>query len=244
MISLQEAQPARGRDVHRLSLSSKKKKKYPHHSDRSLPTALLLQGISHCWAVIDHHHRVSLKRAGRREWGVRARYGEGGGRGEAGSEAATSSGSNLRLFLPPELRWPFAQEPAGAQRDLIEWIPQMCLDYGWWRKEEEGEKAGDRGEQREEGEGTCHDLQRLIAWLFLGPYWSLTGAGLPWSGLAKALRALPEPRLRKGSPSSRSRATCGPINSRPARVAAAPSAPPGQSSIHRLCSSRFPNIPH
>lgn len=36
---------------------------------------------------------------------------------------------------PPNLLWPFTQEPGGAARDLIERIPLMCLGLGWgWRR--------------------------------------------------------------------------------------------------------------
>lgn len=102
------------------------------------------------------------------------------------------------------------------------WIP-------WWK--------------REEGEGTFHDLQRLIAWLFLGPYWSLTCTGLLLSGLAKALQPLPEPRLQKCSTDS-SPVTCSPINSRPAKVAAVLLPLLGRATLTGCTHPGFSNLPH
>lgn len=208
---------------------------------------MLLQGITHCWAVIDHHHRVSLKRTGRKEGGGRGRAGQvWGGRRESKGRGRGSHKLQLQLasFSPSWTPLTF-RSGASWSPERFNWMDSSDVFGLWVMKKGGGGREGWRPWWRERrGGGTCHDLQRLIAWLFLGPYWSLTGAGPPRSGLAKALRALPEPRLRKCSPSSRSRATCGPINSRPARVAAAPPAPPGQSSIHRLCSSCSPNSPH
>lgn len=65
--------------------------------DRSLPTTMMLPGISHCWGVIDH--RVSLKMVGRKEEGELGQgVGEGGGWRNSGSDAATSSSFSLCLF--------------------------------------------------------------------------------------------------------------------------------------------------
>ena len=202
---------------------------------------MMLPGISHCWGVIDH--RVSLKMVGRKEVGsVGKVWGRMEGEERRGQRQPQAPAPPC-VFSPSWTPLTF-HSGASWSWERFNWMDSLDVFGVWVMKKGGGGKEGWILWWKERrGEGTFHDLQRLIAWLFPGPYWSLTCTGLLLSGVAKAFWPLPEPGFRNAAPAAAPQ--WPPVQSIAGQPKwlQLPSAPLGQSYINRLCSSHFSQPP-
>lgn len=132
---------------------------------------MLLQGISHCWAVIDHHHRVSLKRAGRKEVGRAGQV--WGGRRQRRGRVRGSHKLRLQLasFSPSWTPLTF-HSGASWSPERLNWMDSSDVFGLWVMKKGGGGREGWR------------------------PWWTERrgGGNLPWPSKANCL-TLPRPLL-------------------------------------------------